>query len=358
MEKKITWHLALPLGATVLAFLAVGGGGAAATYHNLYTTLGSTSEAASVVLAGEGAVLVASLVCISLAMLGQSTPALARVALWLLPLAGSGAGAYLASTPKDRVVFALSPVAMAVAAEGLNLVARRAVTYLVGRDVNADSRNAALVAAITFHQGRSERHPGKWVKWYSKRRVWHLAGKLTVTDPQLVAGLAEVQSQRLTAGADVALSALLGGGVAPVALPAAPPVAEPVAEEDEPPHVDYPALFKARGWKVVDPSETTLPDGWGPLPPVTEEDWDTARAAVQQRNMEQVQHAQAAVAEAVAVVAADDTVKLLTAAEVAEMKGLKSTATVRSWVSRGKLTPRGTDERGRSLFHPIDVMDL
>lgn len=318
MEKTLKRPVAALLGITAVAFLGVGVGGAVATYKNLYATLGSTSEAASVVLAGEGAVLVASLVCISLAMLGQSTPFLARTALWLLPLAGSSAGAYLASTPKERVVYALSPVAMAVAAEGLNLVARRVVTYLGGRDANSDARNAALVAAITYHQGRSRNHPGWLAKWYSKRQVWRLAGRLTVTDPELVVGLTNVQSHRLTAGADVALSALLGDGVAEAIAPVAEVVAEPVA--------------------AVAPLVRPVPL---PAPIVTPQ--EELEAAVAE-----------AMDQAEEVILEDDRVELLTVKDVAAKYG-KEPVTVRSWVKRGHLPVHSQDANGRNLFHPLDV---
>lgn len=336
MENRITQPVAVLLSVTSAAFLAVGFGGAVATYKNLYATLGSTSEAASVVLAGEGAVLVASLVCISLALLGQATPALARAALWLLPLAGSSAGAYLADAPKERVVYALSPVAMAVAAEGLNLVARRVVTFLAGRDVNADSRNAALVAAITYHQGRSQNHPSGLAKRYSKRKVWQLAGQLTVTDPELVVGLTDVQSHRLTAGADVALSSLLGGGVAKtVALPATPapqdvaPVAEAVA--------DGPFL-------TVGPPRTGMATAMRPVP---------SPAPV----ITSTEELEAVVAEAAEVIKEDDRVELLTVKQVADRCGVKPPS-VRSWVNRGKLPVHSQDADGRNLFHPLDVAKL
>ena len=32
-----------------------------------------------------------------------------------------------------------------------------------------------------------------------------------------------------------------------------------------------------------------------------------------------------------------------------------SPATIRTWVARGHLEPRGLDERGRPLYHPDDV---
>lgn len=207
------------LGGITVLFLGVGAAGGVATFVNLRSALGSSSEAASVVLVGEGAVLVASLVCVGLALLGQAAPAVVRAALWLLPLAGSAAGAYLADGPKERVVFALSPLAMAAGAEGVNLIARRVVAYRTGRDVNAEARNAALVAAVAFQQGRAANHPLKAVKKLSALRAWSLAARTTVTDTKLVEQLAAVHGQRLTVSADAALASM---------LPAAP-----VAEQDD-----------------------------------------------------------------------------------------------------------------------------
>jgi hypothetical protein len=233
--KKLGRGAAAFLALITTVFMAVGVAGGAATFINLRGALGSASEAASVVLVGEGAVLVASLVCVGLAMMGQAAPALVRAALWLLPLMGSGAGAYLADGAKDSVVFAMSPLAMAAGAEGVNLIARRVVAYKAGRDVNAEARNAALVAAVAFQQGRAINHPLKAVRKLSALRAWSLAGRTTVTDARLVERLADVHGERLTASADAALAAMLPAAPSGApALPAAPADGEGDEEPDDP----------------------------------------------------------------------------------------------------------------------------
>lgn len=66
------------------------------------------------------------------------------------------------------------------------------------------------------------------------------------------------------------------------------------------------------------------------------------------------------VAELLAVPAAADAAQpaeLLTVADVAKTKGVAE-GTVRSWVSRNKLTPAQRDDNGRLLFHPDAVAAL
>lgn len=66
----------------------------------------------------------------------------------------------------------------------------------------------------------------------------------------------------------------------------------------------------------------------------------------------------AEIEDALQPVATDlDGVQLMTVADVAAAKGV-APGTVRSWVSRNKLTPVARDDDGRSLFHPNAVADL
>ncbi|WP_062214644.1 DUF2637 domain-containing protein [Streptomyces sp. NBRC 109706] len=68
-------------------------------------------------------------------------------------------------------------------------------------------------------------------------------------------------------------------------------------------------------------------------------------------------HLEQVVEEAARNVAADNDQPLLTGAQVAKLKGV-SPGTVRSWVNRGRLTPRSRDDNGHNLFHPADVAEL
>lgn len=45
---------------------------------------------------------------------------------------------------------------------------------------------------------------------------------------------------------------------------------------------------------------------------------------------------------------------LVSTVQAAQMVRIKS-ATIRKWVQRGHLQPRGLDERGHPLYHPDDV---
>lgn len=67
-------------------------------------------------------------------------------------------------------------------------------------------------------------------------------------------------------------------------------------------------------------------------------------------------HLEQAIEEAARTVAADDS-QLLTGAQVAKLKGV-SPGTVRSWVNRGRLSPRQRDANGHNLYHPADVAEL
>jgi len=46
---------------------------------------------------------------------------------------------------------------------------------------------------------------------------------------------------------------------------------------------------------------------------------------------------------------------LLPTADAARLVGVKP-PTIRKWVERGRLAPRGLDERGHPLYHPDDVI--
>lgn len=227
------WVLTL---ATLL-MAAVGIGGAIGTYANASSVFHRSETALGVVAGGEGATLVVALVMIGVTMIGQSAPSVVRAALWLLPAAAAVMGLALASSPREAVVYALTPLAMTASAEGISFLARRIVAHTSGTDVEAQRRNAEIVRRIAFHAAQAERHPDPKVREKSGLEAWKLMEKIGHGDAQLGSGLMTVQRDRLTDGADTVLKAMLTGVREPApALPVSraiepgEPTADPAAE--------------------------------------------------------------------------------------------------------------------------------
>lgn len=218
--KKLTGGQIAVLVIATLPMIAVGVGGAIGTYANAASVLHRKETALGVVAAGEGATLVAALVMIGVTMLGQPAPFTIRAALWLLPAAASVMGLAIAPTLTEAVVFALTPLAMTAAAEGISFLARRIVVHRTGVDVEAQRRNAAILRRIAFHRARAERHPWKWVQQLSELVAWRLMKRLGDSDATLGSALTDVQNIRIVEGANTALSAMFSGGRE---LPAATP---------------------------------------------------------------------------------------------------------------------------------------
>ena len=237
--KTLTRGQQAVLTAATLPMIGAGGLGAWGTYTNITTVFHRKGTAAGVVAAGEGATLVLALVLVGLTMLGQAAPIAVRAGLWLLPASASVTGAVVAPGLKDAVVFAVTPMAMTVSAEGLGLLARRIVVRTTGFDVEAQRRNAATLRKIAYHRARSARHPWAWVRKYSALKAWRLMGHAGAGDAALGVRLISVQSDRLTQGADDALADMLTGTPAHPELEAAhaPVSREPEPVEPEP--VDY-----------------------------------------------------------------------------------------------------------------------
>lgn len=208
--KTLTRGQKIVLTAATLPMIGAGGLGAWGTYENITSVFHRTGTAAGVVAAGEGATLVLALVLVGLTMLGQPSPLAVRAGLWLLPASAAITGAIVAPGIRDAVVFAITPMAMTVSAEGLGLLARRIVIRTTGVDAEAQRRNATTLRKIAYHRARAERHPWKWVQKYSALRAWRLMGRAGDGDTQLGSGLMTVQRERLTKGADTALSDMLG----------------------------------------------------------------------------------------------------------------------------------------------------
>lgn len=218
--KKLTRGQKTVLTLTTLPMAAVGGFGGWGTYTNIVTEFGRAATAAGAVAAGEGVTLVLALVMIVLTMFGQSSPAVVRAGLWLAPLAASAIGLTVADTLTERIVYALTPLGMCGAAEGLGLLARRVVVYSTDIDVEAQRRNAAILRRIAYHRARAERHPWRWVRKVSALVAWRLMGKLGDSDATLGSALTDVQNIRIVEGANAALAAMLSSATE---LPAATP---------------------------------------------------------------------------------------------------------------------------------------
>ncbi|MDX2954583.1 hypothetical protein [Streptomyces caniscabiei] len=212
MNKKLSWGQKTVLVLATLPMIAVGAVGGWGTYTNIVAEFGRAATAAGAVAAGEGVTLVAALVMLVLTMLGQSSPAVVRVFLWLGPLAASTMGVAVADTGTERILYALMPLGMCGAAEGVGLLARRVVVYRTDVDVEAQRRNAAILRKIAYHRARADRHPWKYVRRYSALVAWRLMGQLGHGDATLGSALTDVQNIRVVEGANTALAAMLHTG--------------------------------------------------------------------------------------------------------------------------------------------------
>lgn len=260
--KRLTRGQVAVLIVTTTPMIAVGGFGGWGTYTNIVSEFGRAATAAGAVAAGEGVTLVLALVMIVLTMFGQSSPTVVRAGLWLAPLAASTMGVTVADNLTERIVYALTPLGMCGAAEGIGLLARRVVVYRTDVDVEAQRRNAAILRRIAYHRARAERHPWKWVRHVSALVAWRLMGRLGHSDATLGSALTDVQNIRIVDGANTALAAMFDS--APE-LPAATPrygVAPPPATPRTPRAT---ATEKAA---TPPDSEATPTGGGAPGPPV------------------------------------------------------------------------------------------
>lgn len=218
---RLTRGQAAVLAAATIPMVAFGGLGAWGTYTNIVSVFDRSATALGVVAAGEGATLVLALVAVGLVMLGQAVPTPVRVGLWALPAVASATGAAVAESVTESVVFAVTPMAMTVSAEGMGLLARRIVVFRTGVDAEAQRRNAATVQRLAYHRARAANHPSDHARKRSERASWRLARRVGAGDAQLGARLVEVQRERLTEGADAALAGMFG-----TAAPELPTAAE------------------------------------------------------------------------------------------------------------------------------------
>ncbi|WP_461033489.1 conjugal transfer protein [Streptomyces mayteni] len=219
--------------------LATGVMGGIGTYTNIESAYGA-GTAVGAVSAGEGATAVLALVLLGLTLLGQSSPAVVRVGLWLLPAAAAAMAVTAADEPGQMVIYAVTPMGMTVSAEGMAFLARRIVVHQSGRDIEAEARAAAVVQELAYHHARATSHPDERKRKASQRRSWRLARKVGRHDPTLAAGLLEIQRTRLQSGADSALAAMFTAPPQP-----APAEPEDVAVEPAPSDPVLPAVIPA-----------------------------------------------------------------------------------------------------------------
>lgn len=321
---KLTRGQVATLTATSLPMAAVGVAGGIASYFNFAGILnGSASAALSVVLAGEGVTLTCALIALSLTLMGQHSPTMVRLGMWILPLVGSLAGGLLAPDFNSRVIMTVAPLAMTVAGEGITLVARRTVRHNTGVDLEAQRRAGLLV----WHAGRAA-NGGFIARRMSKAAVWRLTKSFAQTDGQMSMQVDQVQRFRINENLDAnLLAALTGAPASAPSSPALPPVKPSEALAVEPAPILNPEAVPAL-------TEAPKPSGDG---------FDFIRDVLGE-------------AEA-AVQAAPAPADLMTVAEVAAEKGV-SAGTVRSWMHRGKLAKVGTDADGRTLVSRLDVSKL
>ncbi|MFB7354838.1 conjugal transfer protein [Streptomyces gardneri] len=208
--RELTGGQIAVLAAAAVPTIAVGGGGGWATFTNVSAEFGRAETAVGAVAAGEGVTLVLALVMVGLTMLGQAAPTPVRLGLWLAPLAASVIGLAVADDITEAVVYAVTPMGMSGAAEGLGLVARRIVVYRTRADAEVARRNADAVRALAYHQARAARHPGRIARWRSQRATWRIARIIGAGDAELSDELLGVQRARVTDGADAALRTMMG----------------------------------------------------------------------------------------------------------------------------------------------------
>ncbi|MEU9285984.1 hypothetical protein AB0D57_14970 [Streptomyces sp. NPDC048275] len=222
--RTLTRGQAIVLGAAAVAMVAVGGFGAWGTYSNAVAEFHRQATAAGVVAAGEGLTLVLALIMLGRTMLNMPSPGIVRGGMWVAPLSASFIGVSIANDAREAAVYAVTPLAMSGAAEGLGLIARSIVVYRTGQDAEVMRRNADAARQLAFHRAVADGHPDKRKRKRAVRRYWRLARYVGVGDAELGAGLVDVQRVRVREGADAALASMYGGqSDKPSLSPAKPP---------------------------------------------------------------------------------------------------------------------------------------
>lgn len=223
-RRELTWGQGLVLGTAAVAMVVVGVFGAAGTYSNVMSQFHRQATAGGVVAAGEGLTLILALVMLGRTMLGMASPGIVRAGMWAAPVSASSVGVSIASTVREAAVYAVTPLAMSGAAEGLGFVARSIVVYRSGLDAETVRRNADVARQLAFNRAVADGHPDKRKKKAAVRRYWRLARHVGVGDAELGAGLVDVQRKRVRDGADAALASMYGAATPePAPVPVTPP---------------------------------------------------------------------------------------------------------------------------------------
>ncbi|MEU0429418.1 hypothetical protein ABZ235_38775 [Streptomyces canus] len=199
------------LRAAAVAMVVVGGFGAWGTYSNAAAEFHRQATAAGVVAAGEGLTLILALIMLGRTMLGQPSPFVVRGGMWLAPLSAACIGITIASDMREAAVYAVTPLAMSGAAEGIGFIARSIVVYRTGVDAEVMRRNADAARQLAFNRAVADAHPDERKQKAAVRRYWRLAKYVGVGDAELGAGLVDVQRIRVREGADAALAGMYGG---------------------------------------------------------------------------------------------------------------------------------------------------
>jgi len=343
---KLSWGQVTVLVIASVPMAAVGIAGAVATFVNMDNVLHRTASALGLVAAGEGATLICALVALAVTLMGQHTPPVVRLGMWIIPLIASGVGVALAPTFVERVTMAVTPLAMTAAGEGVAFVARRVVAYRTDVDIEQQRRSGLLL----WHANRAANGRGLGKK-ISEAAVWRLTKQFAATDGQLSVQLGHIQRGRISEGADRNLAAVLSGGRNVPQAPALPPVEDVPALPARNPgealsEAPVPFLPVSEWAEQVEHGDGCPIDGGHEaadcyFPQVEQSeglpDWMTEALAVEEARVE-----------------AATTVRLLTNDDVAVQLNVKP-GTVRSWVHRGRLRVHDRDAQGRALFHPDDV---
>jgi hypothetical protein len=209
--RKLTGGQVTVLGGASVAMVAVGAFGAWGTYSNAVSAFHRQATAAGVVAAGEGLTLVLALIMLGRTMLNQASPGIVRAGMWVAPVSASFIGISIAGDVREAAVYAVTPLAMSGAAEGLGLIARSIVVYRTGVDAEVMRRNADAARQLAFQRAVADGHPDERKKKAAVRRYWRLAKYVGVGDAELGAGLVDVQRVRVREGADAALASMYGG---------------------------------------------------------------------------------------------------------------------------------------------------
>ncbi|NED81014.1 conjugal transfer protein, partial [Streptomyces sp. SID11233] len=97
-----------------------------------------------------------------------------RIGLWLLPAMAALMAASAAPDAARTVIYAVTPMGMTAAAEGMAFLARRIVVHTEGHDAEAQARAAKVIRSLAYHRARAANHPNARVQKRSEKLSWRL----------------------------------------------------------------------------------------------------------------------------------------------------------------------------------------